>query len=251
MPVKKSLVAGVLGSSGVWWKPLFANGDNGLVFPGFSDLSLLFQLSGGTTPVTATNDPVGLAKDSSTNHNDMSQATAIQRPTYQANSGFPYLSFDGVNDALVSALVPTAAMTIAIGFRSATASAFLMGAGASATNQRANIGLDASGRLCGGWGAQTSATIFGGTDIRNTDHVGILVSSAAGVTLYLDGVSVYSGAASGSPAGSTSPMAVGAFNNGGGLSGPSAMRDYGHIVLPYAASASQVALINAQLARYL
>jgi hypothetical protein len=243
--------SGIPLGSASWWAPLFSGVSSGFVSPGFSNLGLLFQDSAGTTAVTTTGDPVGLAKDSSPNQLNLSQSSALLRPSYQANSGVPYLSFDGANDDLASTMNPTAAMTIAIACRTATASGFIIGGGASATSQRANIGLDASGRFAAGWGAQTSATIFGGVDIRNTDHVLILVATGTTVTLYVDGVSVYSAASSGSPAGSTSPMIVGAYNNNGAPTGPSAMRDYGHIVLPYAASASQVALINAQLARYL
>ena len=47
------------------------------------DIDTLFQLSGGTTPVTAATDPVGYFGDKSGNGNHATQATAAARPIYQ------------------------------------------------------------------------------------------------------------------------------------------------------------------------
>lgn len=68
-----------------------------------SDLNTLFQDSAGTTPVTAAGQPVGLMLDKSGRGNHATQTTAGSRPLYQIDgNGRPYLSFDGVDDFLVT-----------------------------------------------------------------------------------------------------------------------------------------------------
>lgn len=51
----------------------------------FSDISSLFQLSNGTTAVTADADPIGYAADKSGNGKHMIQAAAGQRPLFKVN----------------------------------------------------------------------------------------------------------------------------------------------------------------------
>jgi len=79
-----SLFAG--GTDGAWYDP--------------SDLSTLFQDSAGTTPVTASGQPVGKMLDKSGNGNHAVQATASKRPTYTTGGGLSWLAFDGVDDAM-------------------------------------------------------------------------------------------------------------------------------------------------------
>jgi len=79
-----SLFAG--GTEGAWYNP--------------SDLSTLFQDSAGTTPVTASGQPVGKMLDKSGNGNHATQATAARRPTYTEDGGLAWLAFDGVDDAM-------------------------------------------------------------------------------------------------------------------------------------------------------
>lgn len=69
-----------------------------------SDLSTMFQDAAGTTPVTATGQPVGLIRDKSGRGNHASQSTDARRPTLQQDSGGSYyLDFDGSDDGLVTA----------------------------------------------------------------------------------------------------------------------------------------------------
>ena len=77
-----SLFAG--GAEGAWYDP--------------SDLSTLFQDSAGTTPVTASGQPVGKMLDKSGNGNHATQAIAAARPIYTEGSGLAWLAFDGVGD---------------------------------------------------------------------------------------------------------------------------------------------------------
>ncbi|MBZ4023742.1 hypothetical protein CKO11_14910 [Rhodobacter sp. TJ_12] len=65
-----------------------------------SVLASLYQDTGGATPVTAADDPVGLWKDQQGSY-DLSQATIAARPLYQ--TGQPRLVFDGVDDHLFAA----------------------------------------------------------------------------------------------------------------------------------------------------
>lgn len=85
---------------------MFAAGELGFWFDP-SDITTLFQDSAGTTPVTASGQPVGKILDKSGRGLHATQATAGSRPTYQVDaiSGKAYLSFDGVDDGLVTAAV--------------------------------------------------------------------------------------------------------------------------------------------------
>lgn len=68
------------------WNPktaYFSSGEKGLIL-GADDLSLLFQDSAGTTPVTAVEQPVGLVLDPSGNGANAYQATSTKRPVLRA-----------------------------------------------------------------------------------------------------------------------------------------------------------------------
>ena len=81
---------------------LFAGGIAG-VWYGPSDIDTLFQDSAGTTPVTASGQPVGRMLDKSGNANHAVQATAAARPTYQTDGVLHWLEFDGVDDTMAAA----------------------------------------------------------------------------------------------------------------------------------------------------
>ena len=78
---------------------LFTGSDTG-VFYDVSDLSTLFQDSAGTTPVTASGQPVGKMLDKSGNGNHATQAIYAKRPIYTEGSGLGWLAFDGVDDGM-------------------------------------------------------------------------------------------------------------------------------------------------------
>lgn len=85
---------------------LFQNSEVGAWYDP-SDLTTLFQDSAGTTPVTTTGQPVARMNDKSGNgiHAVQSGASSLC-PTYQVDSGGrPYLSFDGVDDFLVTSTI--------------------------------------------------------------------------------------------------------------------------------------------------
>lgn len=95
-----SLMAGL--KSSAYPAALFAGGEVGVWYDP-SDLTTLFQDSAGTTPVTAAGQTVGKILDKSGRGNHATQSTSARRPTYQIDaSGRPYLSFDGVDDFMVT-----------------------------------------------------------------------------------------------------------------------------------------------------
>jgi len=86
---------------------LFAASQQGVWYEA-SDISTLFQLSDGTTAVTAASDPIGYFGDKSGNGNHATQATAAARPTYQ--TGPARATLDKVDDRL-SVTVPVGGFT--------------------------------------------------------------------------------------------------------------------------------------------
>jgi len=83
-----------------------------------ADGSTLFQNSDGTTPATATSDPVGYWGDKSGNNRHATQATAGNRPTISATTqnGRRTLGFNGTSHVLASftsALQPSSIFAVA------------------------------------------------------------------------------------------------------------------------------------------
>lgn len=89
---------------GAVWSPadLFAASQGGGWYDP-SDLTTMWQDSGGTTPA-AVDSPVGLIHDKSGNANHLSQSTDANRPTLRESGGLYYLEFDGTNDRLTRTL---------------------------------------------------------------------------------------------------------------------------------------------------
>lgn len=95
------------GEKGVWYDP--------------NDITTLFQDVAGTIPVTASGQTVALMKDKSGNGINATQSTAAYRPTFNIYAGeYGYLSFDGVNDFMVTSninLTGTAQTTASVGLQ--------------------------------------------------------------------------------------------------------------------------------------
>jgi len=84
---------------------LFAAGEQGAWYDP-SDFSTMFQDAAGTTPVTATDQSVGLILDKSGRGNNASQSTLAARPLLkQDENGCYFLLFDGSDDALATASI--------------------------------------------------------------------------------------------------------------------------------------------------
>jgi len=86
---------------------LFAGGQEGLLLEAF-DIDTLFQLSGGTTPVTVATNPIGYFGDKSGNGNHATQAIAAARPIYQTSPD--RITVNKVDDRLL-VTVPTGGFT--------------------------------------------------------------------------------------------------------------------------------------------
>lgn len=174
------------------------------------------------------------------------QATSTKRPLWNANSGKPYLSYDGVDDFLSTPFVIGAAATLAASFYVTAADGELLGGGATTGNLRAFLGIDTTGKLCGAWGAQNQGVILGGSDVRNANHVGLITADATSVDLYLDGALIYTGAPSGSPSGNTNACYLGAWNNAGSVVGPLTGREYAALALNRRVTPAEIALITSK-----
>lgn len=81
--------------------PLFANDEPGVWYDP-SDLDTLFQDTAGTIPVTTAGQTVARMNDRSGNGYHATQPTAAARPTYQTDGTYHWLSFDGVDDFMVT-----------------------------------------------------------------------------------------------------------------------------------------------------
>lgn len=82
-----------------------------IAFWDFSDLSTMWQDTAGTTPVTTDGQTVARVDDKSGNGRHITQATALNCPTYRTSGGLHWLEFDGTNDGLMSGNVDLSAST--------------------------------------------------------------------------------------------------------------------------------------------
>ena len=92
---------------------MFSSGERGAWYD-FDDFGTMFQLSNGTTPVTAVGQPVGRVNDKSGNGKHLTQATAAARPLTNnvssvlgmSGASMSRIIYDWVDDALLCP-VPT------------------------------------------------------------------------------------------------------------------------------------------------
>ncbi|WP_439602793.1 hypothetical protein [Devosia sp.] len=155
--------------------------------------------------------------------NHAAQSTAANRPFWKANAGRPYLSFDGVNDGLVSSFLPNAAsgLTLAVAFNclGSAGTACMLGGGTPTGDRRAFIALTSIGTPTIGWGTQVNSSGIGG--LNNQNHVLLLKGTGAARTVWLDGIDVTTNFAAtvSSPDGSGGALTLAARQStpGGGL----------------------------------
>jgi len=155
---------------------LFAGGIAG-VWYGPSDIDTLFQDSAGTTPVTASGQPVGRMLDKSGNANHAVQATAAARPTYQTDGVLHWLEFDGVDDTMA------AASGVYFGEASTTVVAVTPQEGAANNRTFAIGGVDASVYVS--FGTDKFEGALGGYVAGTTFQVFTVASSGANVFAWL------------------------------------------------------------------
>ena len=167
------------------------------------DTNLYLRLS-GTDTVTINNISV---RELPGNH--ATQPSTTFRPTLNAGD----VLFDGGDDRLVSPYVSGTSGSLFARFNGATASRVLLGA-QPATDGRAFLALDASGRISAGIGEQSTGVIFAGPDLRDIWHTAGVTWDGTTVKLYLDGAEVYSEPQVGAVSGTT-PAMIGALNANG------------------------------------
>lgn len=151
----------------------------------------LWQDSARTTPAAANADPVGAWDDASGNARHALQATAGKRPTLRTNvrRGKAVVRFDGVDDFLAIATVPTAsARTFVAVIKKATA--------AQGISQTA-IGLDGTSQLINtntvvspGWyyfATQAGGGAVGGGTPNEWDIIAITFTSTSSAVMRVNG----------------------------------------------------------------
>lgn len=130
---------GLRALSGTGFSPLslFAAGEKGAWYDP-SDLSTMFQDSAGTIPVTGVEQPVGRINDKSGRGNHATQTIEGTYPVLRrTGSGLYYLSFDGVDDFLVTPpldLSSTAQVSTVAGVEKSTDTAGVISEGGTSIN---------------------------------------------------------------------------------------------------------------------
>lgn len=113
-PAPRSVLGSVFPARGFSPRSLFAAGEVGAWYDP-SDLTTLFQDTGGTTPVTTAGQRVALMQDKSGRGNHATQSVLAQRPTYQVDAGGrPYLEFDGIDDGMLTSTITPGADKVAV-----------------------------------------------------------------------------------------------------------------------------------------
>lgn len=223
----RALSAAGVGGGGFVPDASFFNGRAGFALD-YSDAAKLFQLSNGTTAVSANDDPIGYATDLSGNTRHATQATALNRPLYKAAE--PRAQWDGSNDLMLTPAVNLSTvdkMTVVFSVRNASNAdtqiiCDLGTSGAGAAQVRLVSGR-LNGQLIGSTGtsavSETAAAPAVPVD-RVMAVVFDLAGAAAGdeVKLYVDGALVAGTVTSVGPAGGgnlqNATFGIGALRNG-------------------------------------
>ena len=247
--VVSSPVRGVVGSGfGEGGDPLlslFANGEQGFLFDGFSDLSQLFTTAAGSTNVAANNDPVGRAV-ARAGGNNATAANDAFRPVWIASSGKPYLQPDGSDDRLATGFLPNASgagLTLAFAGRINADNQAAIGGGASNNSKRAFLALTNEGRASFGWGTSVSA----GDNLHGQNITMLMTGDGAGRRGWVNGVEITLAPPVGAPDGTGGGIALCAYNNAGVTASFQAGRLYGALALNRKLTAAEIPAVNTRL----
>lgn len=204
-----------------------------------TDPSRLRQLSGGTTAVSALNDPVGYALGRVKGLTAI-QATAANRPFWNPAG---YVLGDGANDNWLTGLLGSVrGALIFVGTYTAAAADTVMGK-QEAANGRALLGMTAAGLPFGGVGEQASTTILGSASILNARVMQSVDWNETRVNLRVNRSKVYEGAQVGA-VGTVTPYRLFGNNNNGTVNGAAATRGEHFIVLNRALLEADVAYLS-------
>lgn len=238
---------------GVWGlSSLFRAGNSGFIV-GPMAAGHTWKDTAASTPVAADGDQVARCDDVAGRGNHATQSSASFRPAWYAGSGRPYILFDGSDDRLLTAFVPTAAVTLAIACRinASGAAQLAIGGGASTGNHRCFLGAAVtSGKINVGWGSE-NAELTAGPVVTGSDHVILLTGDAVTRDVWCDGALVSSAAPAGGagPDGTGGGVALGAYNSGGSQVIFMGGRIYGAMAINRRLSPPEITLATAQLKR--
>lgn len=181
-----------------------------------SDATTLFQDSGLTTPATANGDPIGgwVNKEGTAARNVTQTLTARPTLATASQNGLNTLSFDGVNDVLLTAtnvLAGLPGVTMFIAFKLTTTGAFVTIMGVEVTakvgKSNTNVPFSYSSSTGSGWTSQIN-----GSSINANWHVNSFVTASPETYARLDSVSYGTPLASG-------PATLGSNSNRFGIMG--------------------------------
>lgn len=224
---------------------LFANGESGFLFDGFSDLSRLFTTAAGSTNVAANNDPVGRAVARAGGNNATASNDAF-RPAWIANSGKPYLQPDGSDDRFGTSFLPNAGgagLTLAFAGRINADLQCAIGGGASTGNKRAFLSLSNVGLATFGWGTGVPV----GGNIIGQNVTMLMTGDATGRRGWVNGVEVSLGALVSAPDGTGGDVTLCAYNNGGVPGSFQTGRLSGALAINRKLTDAEIVLVNTQL----
>lgn len=141
------------------------------------------------------------------------QASGTLKPIRQAAGA----KFDGSDDNLLTAYLAAAGANFVVARVSVPSSLAALQVIAGASGSSANrtfLGIDTSGRVCGGVGSDSTGTIVGAADLRNSEAVVGLSYDGTDVRLFAGEAEEYSAAQASTPT-TTIPYRIGALNNNG------------------------------------
>lgn len=218
---------------------IFADGTDGFYF-NFGTLSKLWKDTAATTPVAVAGDSIARSDDTSPRGQNGTQATGAAQPKWQTGDLSRY---DGVDDNLLTSVVPGLAMTLIFKLKGTAASINVAGGRNATVTTRCILGINAGGQLCAGVGADSQAVIVGGADIRNVVGVAALVFNGSTISLLWNNSVLYSAAQNGAPNTDTA-IPVGASNIAGALGSFWAGDIYHALVIKKALTAAQIEAIT-------
>lgn len=164
------------GAPGAWYDP--------------SDFTTLFQDSGGTTPVTGVEQPVGRILDKSGNNNHAFQATGASRPVLKIDgNGNYYLKFDGVDDSLATnsiSFTSTDKMSVFAGLRKLSDAAIAVVAEIGGGGAIGSFGLAAPLSVASNYGSILTGNVSGSPSTASLTATTFTAPLTNVVTLLLD-----------------------------------------------------------------
>lgn len=225
-----------------WYQSLFANGENGFLAL-FNTIADMAQSADGSTPVTASGQPVGRVQDKSPNARHGVQATVANKPTYTESGNQKFLQLDGATDRIAFPFTLGAAGTLGVAFRATSNGTVRQYVLADTAGSTVALGM--------AYPSNRPEIIVVGTtdvgiidDISGQDVVLIVTWSGGTLTRYLNGVQRGTNTYTGTPAGSGTVTLGGAS---GGTNRPQNGRDYSAFGINRVLTTDEIALLSQKM----